>query len=233
MSHNTPNGPGPQGPEYNQQPGQNPPPGYGQQPPKKSKKKWALGCLGLFILAIILFAGCSALVSGGAEDPAPAANETSSAPSAEATEDTPAVEETEDAEATEAEAAEAEAAEAEARAAEAAEAEAAEADAEQNAEQPSMTMAQQNAVRAAENYLDFSGFSRTGLIEQLEFEDYSTEDATMAVDSLDIDYNAEAAESAQNYLEFSAFSRQGLIEQLMFEGYTAEQATYGVDQTGL
>ena len=30
------------------------------------------------------------------------------------------------------------------------------------------------AVRQAENYLSFSAFSRTGLIEQLEFEEFST-----------------------------------------------------------
>ena len=221
MSYNPAAGPGPQGPQYSE-----------QTPQKKGKKKWVIGCLGLIVLAIILFAGCAALVSGETEDPVPATNETSSAPSPEATEDTRAVEETEAAEA-EAEAAEAEARAAEAEAAEAEAAEAEAAEAEQNAEQSSLTVAQQNAVRTAEQYVDFSAFSRTGLIEQLEFEGYSTEDATLAVDSLNIDYREQAAESAQNYLEFSGFSRSGLIEQLMFEGYTEEQATYGVDQTGL
>lgn len=67
----------------------------------------------------------------------------------------------------------------------------------------------------------------------MEFEGYSSEDATAAVDSLDIDYNEQAALAAQNYLDFSGFSRSGLIEQLVFEGYTQEQATYGVDQAGL
>ena len=88
-------------------------------------------------------------------------------------------------------------------------------------------------MKAAGNYLDFSAFSRSGLIGQLEFEGYSTEDATSAVDSLDVDYDEQAAKAAQNYLDFSAFSRAGLIDQLVFEGYTQEQATYGVDQTGL
>ncbi len=94
-------------------------------------------------------------------------------------------------------------------------------------------MAQANAVESAESYLDFTAFSRTGLIEQLEFEGYSTDDATFAVDSLDIDYKEQAAKSARDYLDFTSFSRSGLIEQLMFEGYTEEQATYGVDQVGL
>ena len=56
---------------------------------------------------------------------------------------------------------------------------------------------------------------------------------TFAVDSLDVDYNEQAAKSAESYLDNMSFSRSGLIEQLEFEGYTTEQATYGVDQTGL
>lgn len=96
-----------------------------------------------------------------------------------------------------------------------------------------MTVPQENAIDSAESYLDFTAFSRTGLIEQLEFEGYSTEDATFAVDSLDIDYKEQAAKAAKSYLDFTSFSRSGLIEQLMFEGYTEEQATYGVDQAGL
>ena len=97
----------------------------------------------------------------------------------------------------------------------------------------SLSVAQQNAVRSAESYLSFTAFSRSGLIGQLEFEGYSTHDATAAVDSLDIDYDEQAAKAAKNYLDLMGFSRSGLIDQLVFEGYTREQATYGVDQTGL
>lgn len=95
------------------------------------------------------------------------------------------------------------------------------------------TAGQKNAARAAENYLSFAPFSRSGLIEQLEFEGYSTADATHGVDSQNADWNAQAAKAAQNYLDMTAFSRSGLIEQLEFEGYTREQATYGADQAGL
>ncbi len=96
-----------------------------------------------------------------------------------------------------------------------------------------MTGGQKNAVRAAENYLGYTAFSRQGLIEQLEFEDYSTADATFAVDYVAPDWNEQAAAAAENYLDYSAFSRQGLIDQLVFEGFTNEQAQYGVDQTDL
>ncbi|MDZ7918406.1 MAG: Ltp family lipoprotein [Rhodococcus sp. (in: high G+C Gram-positive bacteria)] len=96
-----------------------------------------------------------------------------------------------------------------------------------------ITPGQRNAVRAAKDYLAYTAFSRQGLIEQLQFEDYSTQDATFAVDYVAPDWNLQAAKAAQNYLDYTAFSRQGLIDQLMFEGYTSAQAQYGVDQTGL
>ncbi|MCL2437786.1 MAG: Ltp family lipoprotein [Coriobacteriia bacterium] len=100
-------------------------------------------------------------------------------------------------------------------------------------EVPEVTMSQQQAVRSAENYLNFMNFSRSGLIRQLEFEDFSTEDATFAVDSLSVDWNEQAAGSAENYLDFMSFSRDGLIRQLEHEGFTTEQAIYGVSSAGL
>ena len=98
---------------------------------------------------------------------------------------------------------------------------------------PQMTVSQENAVESAENYLSYSGFSRKGLIKQLEFEEFSTADATFAVDNVDVDWMAEAAESAANYMDYSSFSRSGLIDQLEFEGFTAEQAEHGADSVGL
>jgi hypothetical protein len=97
-----------------------------------------------------------------------------------------------------------------------------------------LTTEQSNAARSAQRYLDSeTGFSRKGLIEQLVYEDYSKAAATVAVDSLGVDWNAQAALRAQNYLDDQAFSRNGLIKQLKYEGYTAAQAAYGVKQAGL
>lgn len=72
----------------------------------------------------------------------------------------------------------------------------------------------------------------TGLIEQLAFEDFSTADATFAVDYIAPDWNAEATEKAKSYLDLTAFSRQGLIEQLTFEGFTQAEAEFGVTANG-
>lgn len=95
------------------------------------------------------------------------------------------------------------------------------------------TVSQQNALRAADNYLSLTAFSRKGLIKQLVFEKYSKADATWAVDRVDANWNEQAAKSAQNYLDMTAFSRSGLIKQLVFEGYSQSQAEYGVSKTGL
>lgn len=94
------------------------------------------------------------------------------------------------------------------------------------------TIGQKNARESAESYLDFSAFSRQGLIDQLEYEEFTTEDAEYAVDVLEVDWNAQAAKSAESYLEFSAFSREGLIDQLVFEGFTQEEAEFGVTAVG-
>ena len=95
-----------------------------------------------------------------------------------------------------------------------------------------LTLEEKNALMAAENYLDFMAFSRSGLIKQLEFEGYSTEAATLAVDSLVVDWKEQAAKCAENYMDFMAFSRSGLIQQLVFEGFSQEEAEYGAAAVG-
>lgn len=101
------------------------------------------------------------------------------------------------------------------------------------AEEPkNETKGQENARESAENYLDLSPFSRSGLIKQLKFEGYSEKDATYGVDAQKADWNKQAAASAENYMEMSSFSRDGLIDQLKFEGFTQEQAEYAAKRNG-
>lgn len=94
------------------------------------------------------------------------------------------------------------------------------------------TVSQQNALRQAESYLRHSAFSHDGLIEQLEYEKFSHEDAVYGADNCGADWNAQALKKAQSYLKYSAFSYDGLIEQLEYEKFTSEQATYGADNCG-
>jgi hypothetical protein len=89
---------------------------------------------------------------------------------------------------------------------------------------------QENALAQAQDYLEFSAFSRVGLVEQLEYEGYSHADAVWAVDQLGVDWKEQAALKAAEYLEFSNFSKQGLIEQLVYEGFSQAQAEYGANK---
>ncbi len=93
-----------------------------------------------------------------------------------------------------------------------------------------------NAVAKARDYLAYTSFSKSGLIDQLEYEGFSSSDSSAAVNQLEADgggvnWYDQAAKKAREYREYSPFSRQGLIEQLEFEGFTSEQAVYGADHS--
>jgi hypothetical protein len=47
---------------------------------------------------------------------------------------------------------------------------------------PQFTRSQENAIRSAESYLEFTAFSRSGLIGQLEFDGFTNEQAVYGVD---------------------------------------------------
>lgn len=94
------------------------------------------------------------------------------------------------------------------------------------------TMGEKNALDSANNYLRFMSFSYTGLIEQLEYEGYTNQEATYAVDNCGADWNEQAAKKAEEYINTMSFSRNGLIEQLEYEGFTSEQSEYGVSAVG-
>lgn len=99
-------------------------------------------------------------------------------------------------------------------------------------EDESATVGEKQALGKAYDYLEYTAFSYTGLIEQLEFEGFSNSEATYAADNCGADWNEQAALKAQQYLEYSTFSRSELIDQLEFEGFTHSQAVYGAEQNG-
>ncbi|MGV0582038.1 Ltp family lipoprotein [Mycolicibacterium elephantis] len=96
---------------------------------------------------------------------------------------------------------------------------------------PDFTPGQRNAIRSAESYLDYTSFSKQGLIGQLESEQFSKADATFAVEYIEstggVDWNEQAVKSAKSYLDYTSFSLQGLIDQLESEGFTPSQAQHG------
>jgi len=103
---------------------------------------------------------------------------------------------------------------------------------------PALTQQQKSAVAAAKQYLNTQAFSQQGLIDQLDSaagDGYSVNDATVAVDSLTVDWNAEAVQAAKGYLATQPFSCTDLISQLDSQAgdqFTVAQATYGATQAG-
>jgi hypothetical protein len=101
-----------------------------------------------------------------------------------------------------------------------------------------LTQQEQSAVAAAKQYLSISAFSRLGLIAQLDSPDgsgYPVNVATVAVDSLTVNWDTEAVQAAKSYLAISPFSCSGLIQQLDSPDggqFTVAQATYGADHAG-
>ena len=102
-----------------------------------------------------------------------------------------------------------------------------------------LTVAQKNAYEAGLDYLEYMGFSKQGLIDQLSSEygdGYEKADAEVAVETIEknglVDWVEEAKESAQSYLDSMSFSKDGLIEQLESpygDNYTHEQAVEAVE----
>ena len=98
-------------------------------------------------------------------------------------------------------------------------------------QETSLTTEQSSALEMADRYLEYTSFSHDGLVDQLEYEGFSTEDATYAADNCGADWNEQAAKKAQSYRDMQAFSHKGLVDQLKYEGFTAEQAEYGASAT--
>ena len=104
---------------------------------------------------------------------------------------------------------------------------------EKTVEKSDETPSKSNAVNMAKSYLDYTAFSKSGLIEQLKYEGFNNANATYAVNQISVDWKKQAVKMAKSYLNYSSFSRSGLIEQLIFEGFSNEDATHAVDEAGL
>lgn len=99
---------------------------------------------------------------------------------------------------------------------------------------PTMTKSQEEALEAAQSYVDTSGFSQKGLMQQLTSKygsDFSKADATFAVKHVSVDWNTEAVEAAKSYLDSGSFSKKGLEQQLTSKNgsqFTDDQAAYAL-----
>ncbi len=95
-----------------------------------------------------------------------------------------------------------------------------------------ITIGQKNALKKADSYLSILNFSYQGLIEQLKYEGFTSQEATYAVDNCGANWNEQAVKKAKTYLVNFPFSYQGIIDQLKYDKFTTEQATYGADNCG-
>lgn len=95
--------------------------------------------------------------------------------------------------------------------------------------QKAMSDSEEEAVGKAEDYLNFTHFSKTGLIKQLEYEKFSQKDSTYAVNHITVNWNKQATGKAKDYSNTMHFSHSGLVSQLKYDGFTHSQAEYGAD----
>jgi Host cell surface-exposed lipoprotein len=106
---------------------------------------------------------------------------------------------------------------------------------------PAGTVSELEALAAAQNYLaDGQGFSRQGLIGQLDSPDgdsFSVADATWGVDHSGANWDEQAVDSAKGYMnDGEGFSREGLIDQMTSaygDQFTEAQAEYAANAVGL
>ena len=88
---------------------------------------------------------------------------------------------------------------------------------------------QQKAIAAAKAYLKYTPVSRQQLIEQLQYEDFSQQDAIYGTDHCDVDWNQQAILSATLYLDYTQANTDEIIAQLEYEGFTHDQAAYAAE----
>lgn len=60
------------------------------------------------------------------------------------------------------------------------------------------------SLSAANNYLSFTAFSKTGLFDQLKFEGYTDSEAKYAVENCGADWKEQAVKAAQSYYQSGA-----------------------------
>ncbi|RFA23672.1 Ltp family lipoprotein [Subtercola boreus] len=83
---------------------------------------------------------------------------------------------------------------------------------------------QRNALAKAREYLRYTAFSRSGLLNQLASEGFSMDDAEFAVASAGAAWDEQAAKKAGQYLAHIALSREGLLNQLVSEGFSESES---------
>lgn len=100
------------------------------------------------------------------------------------------------------------------------------------ADDPNATVAQTQALEAAEAYVTTSYMSAEGLRKQLAFDKHPGAAITYAMDHVEADWDTEAEEAAGVYMDSGlGLSREGLRDQLRFDGFTKAQTDRAIERT--
>jgi hypothetical protein len=96
-------------------------------------------------------------------------------------------------------------------------------------------VSQHSAIQDAESYLQTEpGFSKLGLIQQLEYDKFSPAAARFAVNHITVNWDQQAAADAKNYMQTEGgFSYGSLVQQLEYDKFTPAQAAHGARSVGL
>ncbi len=89
------------------------------------------------------------------------------------------------------------------------------------------------ALRRAKQYLDVLPFSYSSLVEQLEYEGFTHDDAVYGVDHCEANWYEQAVKKGQAHLNLFNYSESELIDQLEYEGFTHDEAKYAATQLGI
>lgn len=98
-----------------------------------------------------------------------------------------------------------------------------------------ITVGMKNALRAAEKRLGYGACSYDTLLKRLvENDKYKTEEATYAIEQLNVDWNAQAIEMAKKRLEMGFYSRNKLLKRLVeTDRFKEEEAIYAISQLNI
>lgn len=94
------------------------------------------------------------------------------------------------------------------------------------------TIGEKNCLSDALNYLNLMGYSKSGLIKQLEFDEYSETEIEYALARCGADWNEEALQLAYGYTSAMSMSKTALQEQLIYEGFEESEINYALEQLG-
>ena len=91
------------------------------------------------------------------------------------------------------------------------------------------TAGEKNALAAANLYLSTVPYSYQGLIDQLEFDGYTSSEAKYGADNCKADWKELAKLDALNYLGTMPMSEKKLREQLQFDGFLDDEIDYAIE----